>query len=197
MKRNIALVLVMMTISLSVFGKRDVSAWKTEIKLEKQFEVFKANLKVWGDYMYLREVQMDELFTAVNDTVANLRTNVFRKENSISNLNSTVAKLKIDLSSYKSKYESSVLREDSMFFLGINLSKSSFLTIVYLTIFILLFSVAMLYHLYSKSNRDTKIANAKCEDLENEFDENKKRNLERFTKLNRELHDARMKAGDL
>ena len=197
MVKKITLVAILITFSLSTYAKKDINAWKKETTLEQQFSVFKKNLNLWDGFMFFKEPQINELFRAVNDTISNLESTIINNEKNISSLESTITGLNNNLSSTQNKLDESLTREDSFSTMGIQISKGNFAIIMYAISIILLIIVGVLFFLYKQSHLITKEAKGKFEDLDKEFDQHKKNNLERFTKLNRELHDARMKLGTL
>ncbi|MEN8136899.1 MAG: hypothetical protein ABFR62_00515 [Bacteroidota bacterium] len=197
MRRVAAFVLIMMTLSISAFAKKDINAWKKEVKIEEQFSVFKKNLNLWDGYLFFKEYQINEFYKALNDTISNLENTIVSDRETISNLETTITSLNADLKSTQGNLDESLTREDSFSTMGLQISKGSFATIMYVTAIVLLILVGVFFFLYKQSYQITREAKDKFEDLEKEFDAHKKNNLERFTKLNRELHDAKMKLGKL
>lgn len=197
MIKRLTIMVILITFSLSTYAKRDIEAWKKETKLEKQFSVFKSNLNIWQDYMSFKEYQINDLFSAVNDTIKNFESKIATDSKTIDDLNATISKLNSDLSNTQTKLDESLTREDSFSTLGIDISKGKFASVMYSISALLLILSGVLFFLYKQSHSVTKEAKEKFEDLDNEFEEYKKSNLERVTKLNRELHDCRMKTGTL
>lgn len=195
--KKMILLFAISAFTLNAYAKKDIGAWKKETKLESQFSVFKANLNLWDGYLFFKPYQIDELFKAVNDTIGNLESNISSKQIKITELESNITGLKTDLTSTQGKLDDSLKREDSFSTLGLSVSKGSFATIMYFLTILLLIGVGVLFFLYKQSHKITNEAKEKFEDLDKEFDLHKKNNLERFTKLNRELHDAKMKLGEL
>ena len=189
--------MLLMTFSLSTFARRNPDAWKQETTLKKQFSAFKANLNVWQGFMSFKEPQIDQLFSAVNDTISNLESKISTDAKTIQELNSSISSLNNKLADTQSKLDESLTREDSFSTLGISVSKGVFATIMYSIAFLLLILVGVLFYLFKQSHVITKEAKEKFSDLDAEFEEYKKSNLERVTKLNRALHDCRLKSGTL
>ena len=197
MIKKLTIMMILITFSLSTYARKDITAWKQETTLKKQFSVFKQNLTVWQDYMSFKEPQIDALFSAVNDTINILETRITKDAKTLLELNSTITKLNYSLTDTQSKLDESLAREDSFSTLGMQVSKESFGTIMYTFSALLLILSGVLFFLFNKSNSVTSDTKDKYSDLDDEFEEYKKNNLERVTKLNRELHDCRMKSGTL
>jgi len=197
MIKRLTIMMLLITFSLSTYARRDIQAWKKEPTLEKQFSVFKANLNVWQNFMSFKEYQINDLFKAVNDTINNLENRISTDSRTINELNTTITDLNLKLTETQTKLSESLEREDSFSTLGIKVSKGSFASIMYSVTGLLLVLSAVLFFLFKQSHQITNEAKEKFTDLDSEFEEFKKSNLERVTKLNRELHDCRMKSGTL
>ncbi|MCK5908240.1 MAG: hypothetical protein KAG37_11630 [Flavobacteriales bacterium] len=197
MIKRLTIIMLLITFSLSTYAKRDIEAWKQETTLKKQFSVFKQNLNVWQGFMSFKEPQINQLFSAVNDSISVLETRISTDGKTIVDLNSTVSSLNSKLAETQSKLDESLTREDSFSTLGIDVSKGSFASIMYSISALLLVLSGVLFFLFKQSHSITTEAKEKFTDLDSEFEEYKKSNLERVTKLNRELHDCRMKTGTL
>ena len=197
MTKKIIISILLISFSFSAFAKKDIDAWKKETKLENQFSVFKKNLNLWDGYLFFRENQINQLFKAVGDSIVNLESTIISNRSNIGELNGTIVTLNESLSTTQSKLDESLSREDSFSTMGIQISKNNYSVIMYSITIVLLLILAILFFLYKNSHSVTTEAKNKFIDLEKEFDVHKKNTLERVTKLNRELHDARMKAGIL
>ena len=189
--------MLLITFSLSTYARKDPVAWKQETTLKKQFSVFKQNLNVWQGFMSFKEPQINQLFSAVNDTISNLESRISKDGKTLVELNSTINSLNSQLAETQAKLDESLTREDSFSTLGISISKGNFANIMYSISILLLVLSGVLFFLYKQSHVITNEAKEKFTDLDSEFEEYKKSNLERVTKLNRELHDCRMKTGTL
>jgi len=197
MIKRLTIMMLLITFSLSTYARRDPEAWKQEITLKKQFSVFKENLNVWQGFMSFKEPQINQLFSAVNDTISNLESRISKDGKTLVELNTTINTLNAKLAETQAKLDESLTREDSFSTLGISISKGNFASIMYSISILLLVLSGVLFFLYKQSHVITNEAKEKFTDLDSEFEEYKKSNLERVTKLNRELHDCRMKTGTL
>ena len=197
MIKRITIIMILITFSLSTYAKRDIEAWKQETTLKKQFSVFKQNLNVWQGFMSFKEPQLSQLFSTINDSINVLETRIEDDKKTLSELNSQISSLNSKLAETQSKLDESLTREDSFSTLGFYISKGSFASIMYVISGLLLVLSGVLFFLFKKSHYVTNEAKAKFTDLDEEFEDYKKSNLDRVTKLNRELHDCRMKSGTL
>jgi len=197
MIKRLTIIMLLITFSLSTYAKRDIQAWKQETTLKKQFSVFKQNLNVWQGFMSFKEPQLSQLFSAINDSISVLETRIDDDKKTLIELNSKISSLNYKLNETQTKLDESLTREDSFSTLGVDISKGSFASIMYSISALLLVLSGILFFLFTQSNSITNQAKAKFTDLDEEFEDYKKSNLDRVTKLNRELHDCRMKSGTL
>lgn len=70
MKRFTVLLILMVSISLISFAKKDIDAWKSANNLEEQFTVFKDNLNFWNGSYFLKELQLNQFYGALRDSIA-------------------------------------------------------------------------------------------------------------------------------
>lgn len=188
-----AVLLVGILGTTSVWAKKDPNAWKQESNREQQFLTFKKNLNFWDGYLFFKEGQINEYYGALNDSIQNLERTIGSKNQEISALDNKTKRLQTDLNTTQTNLEEAVARENSFTTLGIQVSKGSFATIMYTTIALLIIACAALYVLYRNSHVVTKDTKEKFDDLNEEFDLYRKSTLEKMTKLGRELHDAKAK----
>jgi peptidoglycan hydrolase CwlO-like protein len=197
MKEKVLVLILMLVFTTSIYAKKDPEAWKNEKSLTEQFSVFKKNLNFWDGYIFFKEYQIDEMFSAVTDTVKNLEGVIQQNRSKITALNSEISSLNSKVEQTQKSLDESLGREDSFTTMGIQLAKGTFAIIMYSISGLLLVVVVLLLFFFNQNNIETKESKDKFEDLYKEFESYKKNNLERVTKLNKDLHDAKMKLGEL
>jgi peptidoglycan hydrolase CwlO-like protein len=197
MKEKVLVFILMLVFTTSTYAKKDPEAWKSEKNLTDQFSVFKKNLNFWDGYIFFKEYQIDDMFKAVTDTVQNLEGVIQQNRAKINSLNTEISSLNSKVEQTQKSLDESLGREDSFTTMGIQLSKGTFSIVMYSISGILLLVVLVLLFFFNQNNIETKESKDKFEDLYKEFESYKKNNLERVTKLNKDLHDAKMKLGEL
>ena len=88
--------------------------------------------------------------------------------------------------------EESNKQVNSIRVLGMYINKSAYTLIMFLVILGLAVLSGIVFLLYNRSNKITVYTKNEYNELKEEFEVYKKNSMERYTKLNRELHDTRM-----
>lgn len=133
----------------------------------------------------LQKNVLDTIKTA-NGTIATLQATIAENETAISSLNA-----KLDETS--NNLEKITEEKDSMPFFGSLVSKSTYKLIVWSIIVGLLIFLTFFILKFRSSNALTLQAKSALADLEEEYEQHRRRALEREQKISRELHDERNK----
>ena len=192
MKRYFLLLILMLSVSLSSMGKKDINAWKNEKSLRQQYSVFKENLNFWNGNYFLNEKQLDEFYRAFSDSVAVLENEISDKAGTISNLQNELNSTNKQLKDTKTDLDFSIKNRNSIEIFGMTIDKGFYTLIMSAIILILIAFLAVLFFLYTKSNKVTLRSKKDYDELKEEFEVHKKNALERYTKINMELHHTRM-----
>lgn len=182
----------MVSISLISFAKKDIHAWKSEKNLNQQYSVFKENLNFWSGSYFLEELQLDQFYNAVSDSIAVLEKKVVDGKSQVIRLqNDLNAKIK-QTEEIQNELNASITRENSISVLGMNVNKSVYTFSLYMFILGVLVLSGFVFLLYKRSNIITRRINNDYNELKEEFEIQKKNSLERYTKINMELHKTRL-----
>jgi len=168
-------------------AKKDAEAWKVERNLESQFSIFKENSSHWDGYLMTKEPQINELHSAILDSVKILESTIKVAHTEVSKLNAEIVKLKSQLAETQTNLESSLLKENGLISLGISFNKSSFPTLMYSIIILLLVLTGAAILLFLRSNAVTKETESRYQELANELEIQRNRAMDRESKLRREL----------
>jgi len=133
----------------------------------------------------LQKNVLDTIKTS-NGTIATLQATIAENETAISSLNT-----KLDETS--NNLEKITEEKDSMPFFGSLVSKSTYKLIVWSIIVGLLIFLTFFILKFRSSNALTLQAKSALADLEEEYEQHRRRALEREQKISRELHDERNK----
>lgn len=181
-------------LALATLGfSRDQEAWKAEKDIKKQFEVMKENLKFYGGYYLLTEEQLQDYYKSVEDSSKELKALIAIDRATIAQQKSEIDKLSKQLTEVQANLDASLSREDSIMSFWGQTSKTTFATVMYTIVFVLIAVAAFVFLLFVRSNKITVEARAKFDELEAEFESQKKRSLDKEMKLNRELQTERNK----
>lgn len=129
----------------------------------------------------LKQHVLDSLQNA-DKTIKSLQNTINKQANTIASLNNTVADT-------ANKLETVNKEKDSVSFLGMQLSKGSYSALVWGIIFILTLLFLLFVYKFRNSNILTQEAKSALVDVEAEFEEHRRRALEREQKISRQLQD--------
>lgn len=129
----------------------------------------------------LRKNILDSISTS-NTNIAALRATIAENETSISSLNTKLDETTKNLNQLTEE-------KDSMSFFGAMVSKGTYKLIVWSIIFGLLAFLLFFIYRFKNSNFLTQQAKSALSDVEAEFEQHRRRSLEREQKISRELQD--------
>ena len=191
MKRIFAVVVLVLVV-FNTFAKKDVNAWKQEQSLASQYEVFKENLNFWNGSYFLKEVQLDDLYNALTDTIGVLEKSAEQKDAKIRDLNSEISSKAAQMDTLQEELDESLKLQNSIVFLGMKIDKSAYSVTMYLLIAGVLVLAGFVFLLYKRSLSVMRRTKKDYEELKEEYETHKKNALERYTKMNMELHQTRL-----
>jgi len=193
MKRFTLLLFLLISVTIISFAKKDVNAWKNEKTLNQQYSVFKKNLNYWNGSYYLKELQLNQFYNAVHDSISVLEREVLDNKNRVISLQNKLDSKIEESENIQAELNASIKRENSIRVFGMNLNKSVYSLSMYIFILGVLVLAAMVFLLYRRSIVVTLRTKNEFNELKEEFEIHKKNSLERYTKMNMELHKTRMK----
>jgi tetrahydromethanopterin S-methyltransferase subunit B len=129
----------------------------------------------------LRKNILDSISTS-NSNITGLRATIAENETAISSLNTKLDETTKNLNQLTEE-------KDSMSFFGIMVSKGTYKLIVWSVIFGLLAFLLFFIYRFRNSNFLTQQAKSALADVEAEFEQHRRRSLEREQKISRELQD--------
>jgi len=151
----------------------------------------------YQQYKVVEKVEINaaikKVFTAfdlLNTEISNLKDSIQSQDKQIQSLNTEVSDLNKELSSLQNE-------KDEIIFLGMSLTKSSYETITWSIIGVLVVLLFLFIFKYNRSNLLTKEAKQNLKNLDADFENYKRISLEKQQKLGRELQDEKNKVQKL
>ncbi len=193
--RILAIVIALLTFNLQ-FGQKE--AQQEELSLEKgtirnQFEyIYKksGNYRSEGKrYEVVRVLSMDKLRQNVLDTINVANRKAAELKATIAGHESTIASLNKKLGDTTNSLTSVTEEKDSMSFLGAQVSKGTYNFILWTVIAGLLLLLLLFIYRFRRSNILTQLAKANLSELETEYEDHRRRALEREQRISRQLQD--------
>nr|WP_321355069.1 hypothetical protein [uncultured Draconibacterium sp.] len=190
--KKIFAVVVLVIVVFNAFAKKDINAWKQEQSLPSQYEIFKENLNFWNGSYFLKEDQLDDFYDALTDTIGVLEKSVEQRNAQIRNLNGEISSKDAQMNTLQEQLDESLALQNSIVVLGMKINKNAYSVTMYLLIAGVLVVAGFVFLLYKRSLSVTHRTKKDYEELKEEYETHKKNALERYTKMNMELHQTRL-----
>jgi hypothetical protein len=191
MKKYITL-LTALIIGVSVsHAQQEADALEGKFPLNERFQLLKTKSQNYKEYKVIKENVLDSFWKIVRDSVASKEAALAARDQSIKQLNVALAETQANLKKKEESMAEIVHDSTHINVLGINFSKSVFITTVAVIVIILVLMVVLitgrlkLVHMSMKERADAFTS------LSNEFEEYKRKAMEKQTKLSRELQTER------
>ena len=194
MKSKILFILIL-TLRFSILAQEATVEEKEDTSIKGQFEkIFRTSttykpLGTPKKYKVIDLLKYQKLESNVLDSIKKLETQIFEKENLLKSERNNIQKTKDLLSKTQTELEVSNKKENSISLFGMQLSKIKYNLLLWSIIIISLLGLFYFIFKFSKSNILTKEAQNNLLDVEQEFEQHRKKSLEREQKLRRQLQD--------
>ena len=195
---RVLFIVLSMTFAIESTYAQDDETTKDGLSLDKgtidsQFEfIFKksGNYRAQGKrYEVVRIISLEKLRKNVADTINGHIKNAIGLNTTIKTHEATISSLNGKLEETTNNLTNVTEEKDSMSFLGILVSKNAYNTMLWSTIFALLALTLFFMFRFRRSNTLTQEAKTSLSELEEEYEDHRRRALEREQKINRQLQD--------
>lgn len=189
----LALALLTVNLNQAQEGPQEENLSLDSGTIDNQFEfIYKRSGNYRADgrrYEVVRTINLDKLRANVKDTLVAAYKKQAELQATIKGHEATIAALNNDLKTVTGNLEDVTEEKDSMSFLGIQVSKTTYNLILW-TVIAGLFALLMLFIFkFRRSNILTQEAKNNLSDLEVEYENHRRRALEREQKISRQLQD--------
>lgn len=144
-------------------------------------------------YKVIERPKLERYRKQLTDTVTSLKSKITTLNKRIDDQTTEISGLNTNLSSTQKNLDNINLEKDSMNFFGSQMSKGSYQTMMWTIAGVLLLGLLLFLFRFKNSNTLTHQAKRKLEELELDFDDYKRKALEKEQKLGRQLQDERNK----
>lgn len=198
MKKNHSLLgILFCLITIGIFAQNNSANTTENSTVDQQYADL---LKKGGNYtangIRFEVIKITDLTKFKNNIFDSLEI----AKKTLAELQSTLAENTTEIDALKSKLSETTTtlntlteEKDSMSFFGALVSKTTYRGIVWGIITVLIFGLLLMVYKFRKSNFLTVQAKSALTDLEDEYEQHRRRALEREQKISRELHDERNK----
>lgn len=180
--------LFVITANAQTDKSKDIT-FDTPKNIEEQFEyVYKKSGK-YREYKVVKRDWLVKLKKQTLDTLKNIANELEIAENKINSQQKVIVKVENDLQNVNEQLALVRGEKDAMPFLGMNTTKRSYAAILWSIVGLLMILLGLFIFKFKQSNVITKEARANLKDLEVEFEEHRRKALEREQKVMRRLQD--------
>lgn len=185
MKSRILTLLFILT-SLTFFAQEEV---KEDNSIKGQFDKIYRTSTTYQVYKVISKEKYEKLKANVLDSLRKSEKTISEKDNLLKSERNSIEKLNTDLEKTKEELELALAKENSISLLGFQVSKVTYNLVLWLIIIVLALALAFFVFKFSRSHILTKEAKENLETVEEDFENHRKKSLEREQKLRRQLQD--------
>jgi len=161
----------------------------TEGSIENQFEYVIQRSNSYQEFKVVKKVWLQQLKSHVIDSLNQVKSEVVKSAEVINQQAEELSQIKDDLNNTKLKLDSTITEKDSMQLFGLQLSKSSYSSLMWSIVAILLLLLLLFIYKFNASNSITNATKKKLVEVEDEYEEHRRVALEREQKVRRQLQD--------
>lgn len=160
-----------------------------DTSIKGQFDKIYRTSTTYQVYKVISKEKYLQLKKNVLDSLKKSEKLISEKENLLKTERNNIKELNTSLKKTKSELKIALEKENSISLLGIQVSKTVYNLTLWIIIIALALGLAFFVFKFSRSNVLTKKAQENLEDVENEFENHRKKSIEREQKLRRQLQD--------
>ena len=157
--------------------------------IDSQFEYVIEESNNYKQYENIPTLWMTKLRSHVADTLQTIHSNVRELQEELQKREEQITALKKDLQSTRDTLALTRTAQDEMAFVGIGMEKSTYRATMWSIIAVLVLLLLIFIIRFNRSHAITRQSKEALASVQAEFDEHRKRSLEREQKLRRELQD--------
>ncbi len=158
-------------------------------KIEDQFDIVIKKSGRYQEYKVVKQIWLNKLKSNIADTLKTLESKINSSNQQIAEQKSTISGLEETLTKTNEDLAAVTNEKDSMTFFGASVSKSSYKTIMWLIVGGLIALLGFFIFKFRNSNAITIQAKKALAETEAEFEDHRRRALEREQKVMRKLQD--------
>jgi hypothetical protein len=177
--------------------RKPVKAYLDNGTIKEQFDYMMTKSNRYEDKKIIKITSLNKFQSNVSDSLNLVKKKLLDSKLVVNSQNTELSSLKNELQTAKDQLDETVKSKDSMGFLGMQLPKSTYNTIMWALILISLLVAGICFFLFKRSNVVTVETKETLEDVREEFDTHRKNALVREQKLARKLQDEVIKNKNL
>ena len=188
MIRKIAALIPILFITFFV-NAQDSIPTVSKNSIEDQFNEVVDGSNSYQDYKVIKKLQINKLRENILDTISSLETRMDSAQNKIDTQRATISSLENNLDKINEDLALSQKKENGIEILGIITEKSTYNTLMWSIIAILLIGLGFFIYKFKNSHAVTKDAELRLAETEIEFEAHRQKKIEEQQQLRRKLQD--------
>ena len=167
---------------------------QSNLDIQSQFQVLLSQSKgIDADFKAIRKSNIEIIQKNVSDSISKYTKEIASLKSNSSSSAATVTSLRDSLQATQSALNIETAKKDSIDFLGINFSKGSYHSLVWIIIGVLALALFIILASFRKAKVDAVEHQKTADEVQNEFQAYKKKAMETEQKLKRQLLDEQLK----
>ncbi|MDR0194427.1 MAG: hypothetical protein LBI73_04835 [Myroides sp.] len=183
MKKRFTLAIVLCAFNIVGFAQDNTNT------IDSQFNTLLNESTNWQNSKIVQLDKLQQLQKNVNDSLTKLHLTIVNNKDASQEHKDSVEALTAKLKVTQDSLQTSLTKTTNIEVLGLSSEKSTFLTIIWAIIGVLIILLGVIYYRFKKSFMDIKEVKNKLTETEEELDELRKSSLEREQKIRRQLQD--------
>lgn len=197
MRKNLStqiLILLLFISSVDLFSQAATPDWETGT-IENQIDNLISTSNNYQDYKVIRKASIFQLKTNILDSLSSLGQSMSASQNRVREQEKTISSLNTQMKQVQEDLEQTNKEKGSISFMGMQMNKGAYQGLMWTIIAGLLGLLGFFVLRFKSSHSVTAQARKDLEEVRHEFDEHRKRSLEREQKAMRKLQDVLNKGG--
>lgn len=161
----------------------------TDSNLEGQFEFIYDKSSNYQEYKVVKRVWLDQLRNNILDSVASVEEKLAASQKLTEAQGNEINTLKSSLEEVNNNLTNVSEEKDSITFLGAQIEKSAYKTIMWSMVLLLVLIILFLAYKFKNANTITREAKKTLIEVEEEYEDYRRKALEREQKVRRQLQD--------
>ena len=192
MKKYFAILVGLMAFHLAS-AQESVESVSEKSTLRERFVVMKAKSQTYGDYKVIKEIVLDGVWKITMDSINSGRAVLRDTRNRVSALEAELVGIQATLKQKEASMEEITYDGTHINVLGIPFEKKTFVGIVAITVLALVALLGIIFARLNSQNASLREKSELIETTNHEFEDYKRKALDRQTKISRELQNERNK----
>ena len=184
---------VLVAQTLTMNAQNDLSSRFDTLSLKSQFDYVYSKSESYERYKVIKMSTFNLLKGNSLDSVMKYRNTLLERDNEIKAFKSTIEQKDGEIKNLSDNLETTTNSKNSMLFLGAEISKGLYNSIMWGLVLGLIAFALILFFMFKRSHSITNETKIRLAEVEEEFETHRKSALKREQKLARELMDEKLK----